>query len=181
MQRIHPPADVWLDPRLHIDSSPIEGQGLFATDVIYAGEVVIRLGGRLETSAELNALIAAADQDPAGVYVDSITIYDDAHLVLPPRSAAHYGNHSCDPSGWLSGPYAVSARRNLHPGDELTLDYGTFSGANGFQMECRCRSPLCRSQVTSEDWRLADLRERYAGHWSPALEERIRTAVDPRL
>jgi hypothetical protein len=28
-----------------------------------------------------------------------------AHLVLPPDTLIHYGNHSCDPTMWHVGPY----------------------------------------------------------------------------
>jgi hypothetical protein len=58
-------------------------------------------------------------------------------------------------------------------GDEITLDYATVSGADGFAMECRCGSALCRGRVTSDDWRRPDLRRRYVGHWTPVLRRRI--------
>ena len=175
MERLEPPADLWADPRLCVARSGIEGHGLFATAPIPEGEVVLWLTGRLVTSAELEALIAANDADRNGIYVDSITIYEDAHLVLPPGSAAHFGNHSCDPSAWLKGTYTVAARRDLEPGDELTLDYATFSGAGAFEMACHCGSPVCRGQVTSDDWRQLELQARYTSHWAPALAARIAT------
>lgn len=102
-------------------------------------------------------------------------MYEDQHLVLPPGSDVHFGNHSCDPSTWLTGPYELTARRDLQAGEELTLDYGTISGASGFQMTCTCGSALCRGETTSDDWKIAGLQERYAGHWPPALAERIRS------
>lgn len=173
MERVEPPADIWCDPRVATAASRIAGEGLFATGRIAAGEVVIRLGGRLMSTEQLEAWIAQNDADPDGVYVDSITIYEDAHLVLPPGTVAHFGNHSCDPSTWLSGPYELTARRDLRVGDELTLDYGTISGAPGFWMACTCGSGLCRGETSSNDWRLSDLQQRYAGHWPPALDERI--------
>jgi putative ABC transport system permease protein len=40
-------------------------------------------------------------------------------------------------------------------------------------MLCQCGSPLCRHEITSEDWRRPDLWERYGDHWVPALLERI--------
>jgi hypothetical protein len=154
--------------------SSIAGDGLVAGADIDAGTVVVRLGGRLVTSAELDALLAPpARGDPAG-YVDTITVYEDRHLVLPPRTLAHWVNHSCDPNLWHVGPYEIAARRRIHAGEELTLDYGTNSGAAGFRMPCACGSPICRKVVTSDDWRRPDLQERYRGHWTPALAARIR-------
>ena len=165
-----PPGNVWLDPRVEIRTSPIEGRGLFAVAPIGRDEVAVRVGGRIVDTAELDRLIAATEVDPTLPYVDTMTVHDDEHLVLPSGSPAHFGNHSCDPTLWFGGPYELVARRDLEPGDELTLDYGTISGAPGFTMPCRCGSALCRGVVTSEDWRRPELRARYRGRWVPALD-----------
>jgi hypothetical protein len=74
---------------------------------------------------------------------------------------------------WHDGPYAISARRDVASGEELTIDYGTNSAAPGFSMACRCGEAVCRGVVTSEDWRLPALQARYEGHWVPALQECI--------
>jgi hypothetical protein len=125
------------------------------------------------SSDELRALIEAA-ADPGAPYVDTITVYEDSHLLLPEGSVVHFGNHSCNPNTWQIGAYETQARRNIRAGEELTIDYGTISGAPGFSMECRCGSPLCRGAISSEDWRRLDLRERYGEHWVPALLDRIK-------
>jgi SET domain-containing protein len=168
-----PPGDVWVDDRVVVRGSPIEGSGLFAREAIAEGTVVVRLGGRLVTSVALAELIDAADADPRAPYVDTITVEEDAHLVLPPGTAAHFGNHSCDPNLWHVGPYELAARRPILAGEELTLDYATSSGADGFTLDCRCGSHRCRGQVTGDDWRRTDLQRRYRGHWTPALQQRI--------
>jgi uncharacterized protein len=151
--RIPPPPSVWMDDRVTVGPSRINGSGLFAVAEIPLGEIVFRLGGRLVSSDDLAALIEEATDQ--GWYVDTITVYRDEHLVVPPGTAIHYGNHSCDPSLWHVGPYEVATRQHLSPGDELTTDYGTTSGAAGFEMACHCGSDLCRGRVTSEDWRLS--------------------------
>jgi hypothetical protein len=170
---IPPPAgDVWAHRALEVGPSGIAGRGLFAGASIAAGTVVLRLGGRLVSSGELADLIAAAGDDP-DAYVDTITVAEDRHLVLPLLTVAHWCNHGCDPDLWHVGPYDVATRRPVRAGDELTLDYATISGADGFRMACACGSVRCRGVVTSDDWRLAELRERYRGHWTPALQARI--------
>ncbi len=168
-----PASTVWVDARLVVRDSPIDGRGLFFTCDVEEGTVVVRLGGRLVGSAELDGLIETATADPHASYVDTITVYDDAHLVLPPCSAVHFGNHGCEPTLWHVGPYEVAARRDVTGGEEATIDYGTQSGAAGFSMVCKCGSTACRGVVTSGDWRLPELQQRYAGHWVPALERRI--------
>lgn len=71
------------------------------------------------------------------------------------------------------GPFDIATRRDVIAGQEATLDYGTMSGADGFRMECCCGVSACRGEVTSADWMLEELQERYRGHWVPALQQRI--------
>jgi hypothetical protein len=167
-----PAADVWALGHLTVGTSGIAGEGLFAGQDIAADDIVFRLGGRLVSTADLESLIREASA--AGRYVDTITVFEDAHLVVPPGTIVHFANHSCDPSLWHDGAYEVRARRDIAAGEELTIDYGTNSGAPGFTMTCLCGAPNCRGWVTSEDWRLPDLQRRYGRHWVPALVDRIR-------
>jgi hypothetical protein len=173
MEVVEPPAGVWVHPGVGAGRSAIEGHGLFARQQLDVGVVVVRLGGRLVSSAELNVLLASSSGESGTGYVDTIAVYDDRHLVLPRGTAAHWCNHSCDPNLWHVGPYDLVTRRPIRAGEELTIDYGTNSGAAGFRMRCRCGSPGCRSEITSNDWRRPDLQDRYRGHWTPALQSQI--------
>lgn len=168
-----PPETLWVHPHIVVNDSVIEGRGLFATEDLPEGEIVLRLSGRLVSTNELGHLIDHANADPSHPYVDTLTIYEDAHLVLPPETLIHFGNHSCDPNMWHLGPYEIATRRVVGLGEELTIDYGTQSGTDGFLMECRCGTALCRRLVSSNDWRLPALQARYRHHWVPALEARI--------
>ena len=158
----------WSHPDLEVRRSGIAGQGLFAKQAIEKGAVVARLGGRKVSTAELRELL----KNPP---VDTITLADDEHLVLPddPRPTIAYGNHSCDPNLWWIDAVTLETRRDIARGEELTSDYGTSTGTE-FEMACECGSPLCRGKVTGEDWRRQELRERYGDHWIPALLDRIR-------
>ena len=168
-----PPADVWADTRVVAGESAIERTGLFAVDDAAPGPLLLRLGGRSVNSAELAVVMAHVISEPDAGYVDTITVYEDAHLILPPNTLLHFAIHSCDPNLWHSGPYDIVARRQISAGDELTIDYGTNSGAPGFEMHCQCGSALCRGVVSSEDWRVDALQDRYRDHWTPALQQRI--------
>jgi len=168
---LEPSADVWTLGHLTVGTSAIAGEGLFAGQDIAADDIVLRLGGRLVSTEELESLMREATA--AGQYVDTITVFEDAHLAMPPGTIVHFANHRCDPSLWHDGAYDVRARRDIAAGEELTIDYGTNSGAPGFTMTCECGAPNCRGRVTSEDWRLADLPRRYGRHWVPALADRI--------
>jgi len=162
-----PPAGVWVHPDVAVGASPIHGRGLFAARPVAAGTTVMRLGGRLVSTADLGRLLAGPE------FVDTITVAEDRHLVLPPGTTAHWGNHSCAPTLWHDGPYALTARRDVAAGGELTLDYGTHTGDPAVRMPCACGAPTCRHEVTGDDWRRPDLWARYGSHWSPALRARI--------
>lgn len=161
----NPESDCWLHPDIEVRRSSIQGRGLFARAPIPAGTVVSRLGGRLVSGTELRRLIA----DPTEPYVDTVVAGPFLHLVLPPRRDNGYGNHSCDPNLWWTGPYELSTRHDIAPGAELTNDYATSTASPEFRMHCACGSPLCRSMVTGDDWRRPDLQARYGNHWVPAL------------
>jgi hypothetical protein len=177
VERAEPPREVWVHENVRVTPSAIEGQGLYATADLAAGTIVMRLGGRIVSTPELEELIAAADADPEAAYVDTFTVHEDAHVVLPPGSTAHFANHSCDPNLWHIGPYEIVTRRAIRAHEELTVDYATSAGAGGLAMTCHCGSAGCRGEITSDDWRRAELQARYRGHWVPALENRINNAL----
>jgi hypothetical protein len=162
--------DVWVHPGVEVRRSTVAGDGLFSTTRLDADVVVIRLGGRLVSTAELHHLFTAVADD---AYIDTVAFGVDTHIVLPPGTTAHYVNHSCEPNLWSVSAYELATRRPIDPNDELTIDYGTISDDATFRMECLCGAASCRGVITGFDWRRADLQRRYARHWSPGLQRRI--------
>lgn len=81
-----PQSDCWLHPVVVVRPSAIAGDGLFAGAPISAGTPVSRLGGHLVSRWELRRLLNAVRDAGAG-YLDTITVTDDAYLVLPARAA----------------------------------------------------------------------------------------------
>jgi len=73
-----------------------------------------------------------------GSFIDTIAVDIDTHLVLPAGTAAHYGNHSCEPTMGPVGSFEFATRRAVRAGEELTVDYATISDDSTFRMECRC-------------------------------------------
>lgn len=161
-----PAPDCWLHPAVEVRESSIEGRGLFATLRIERGEVVSRLGGRLVTTHELHHLLEHLDH-----YVDTITVADDVHLVLPHRRLNGYGNHSCDPNLWWHGFYELTTRRDVCEGEELTSDYAASTTEESWSMRCNCGASSCRGVVRGSDYRTTDLVQRYEHHVVPAVRE----------
>ncbi len=164
----------WTDPRVEIRASPIEGNGLFAREPLKEGEVVEVMGGMLLDEAEFAAFLRTA-----ATQYNAIQIAEGLHLVEHPEvTHKRRGslNHSCDPNLWMDDEVTFVARRDIEAGEELTVDYALFTTQPGWVMDCRCGLRLCRQRVTGNDWKLAELRDRYRGHFSPFINDRIRNA-----
>jgi len=162
-----PATECWLSDDVTVGRSSIAGQGLFATASILQGTVVSRLGGRLVSTAELRHLMAGPD------YVDSVAVDADLHLLLAPGNLNRFGNHSCEPTLWWVDEYTLVARRDLVAGEELTSDYSTSTTDPQFVLRCHCETYRCRQMVTGDDWRIPQLQQAYATHWTPYLQELI--------
>jgi D-alanine-D-alanine ligase-like ATP-grasp enzyme len=79
-------------------------------------------------------------------------------------------NHSCEPNAWIDG-LDVVARAEIRPGDEITLDYGTFYNELMPSFECRCGTDGCRRTITGRD-HLAPFIDRYGDHVSDYVRRR---------
>jgi hypothetical protein len=162
----------WLDPRVEIRPSPISGCGIFARELIAAGEIVERWGGVHITDAELQEIVATLSRSTR---YNSAAIGEGSNLLLALDDPIGFGNHSCDPNLWMRDAITVAARRAIARDEELTIDYATHTVTPSWRMEteCRCGSSLCRHTITGEDWKLPELQERYRGHFSPFINDRI--------
>lgn len=170
----------WIDPRISPRPSRIEGRGLFARAPILVGEVVVIWGGRLFSEAEYRAgkqREMSTVPIGEGVYLGSF-----AH---EPVLADEFMNHSCDPNVWLRDETTLVARRPIAIGHELTIDYALWETDPQWSMACWCYSVYCRRLITGNDWMLEELQYRYADHFSPYVQARIRRALvrlpEPRV
>jgi uncharacterized protein len=162
----------WTDPRIEFKKSPISGEGMFAREPIKKGEVVCIVGGIVMTDSEF-----AAFQVTHSFY-NSIQIDKNLHLVEDPevtRSLDGSMNHSCDSSAWMDDEVTLVARRDIEPGEEVTVDYALFTTQSNWMLDnrCHCGSPHCRRIITGDDWRREDVQERYRNHFSPFINRRI--------
>lgn len=87
-------------------------------------------------------------------------------------------NHSCDPNVWFTDEVTLVTRRDIGPDEALTIDYALWGGQSPWR-GCRCGAGVCRGTVSADDWQQIDLQSRYAGHWSPYIEARIRRHASP--
>ena len=176
------PRHSWIDPRLTAGPSVIAGRGILAARPIKAGETVMIWGG---------VKVSKRDWREQDFHAQSATPFDDDTYLARPIGDRHesiddYLNHSCDPSAWLAGAVTVVARRDIRAGEEVTVDCATWDADETWPYleeggPCRCGSRLCRKDLTPRDWTRPELQARYAGHFSPYIEKKIResAAVKP--
>ena len=166
------PVSMWFDRRLVVRSSPIQGYGLFGTELIRAGEELIRVSGGIVYTTEdwKTGKVQLAPE----LYNE--TQVDDDLFVATPKSLYYYVNHSCDPN-FLNRV----AWRDIEADEELTVDYAIFQSFPKYLLEpCTCGASICRGRMTGNDWKLHELQQRYRGYFTPHIERLIR-ASDSKL
>ncbi len=159
----------WYDPRVEVRPSAIQGTGMFAAQPIAEGEIVVIMGGMVMSDAQFRAFITTVSR------FNAVQIGEDAHLVDIPTAPGGM-NHSCDANLWLRDEVTVVARREIAAGEEFTQDYALYTTSPDWVLyPCRCGSAACRQRVTGADWQRQDVQERYRDHFSPFINERIRS------
>ena len=132
-----------LAPGLTVAASPIEGRGCFATHFFprghkiaeYAGERISRREVARRVRARRRLRICAINQ----------------HWSLDGSrggNGTHYINHSCEPNSYMKilyGHILFIALRDIHPGEEITLDY--VSTYHSDAKRCHCKAPTCRGTI----------------------------------
>jgi hypothetical protein len=157
----------YLTPLAEMRPTTDAGFGTFAVEPIPAGTIVACFGGTLMGRATFETM-------PSDQRARSIQIDEDSFLLGPVvREPGDAVNHSCQPNCGMGGAAQVVAMRDISIGEELTFDYAMSDGCNYDEFPCSCGHTDCRGRVTGNDWRLPELRSRYAGYFSPYLERRF--------
>lgn len=159
----------WINPRVEIRASSIQGKGMFAREPIQKGEVIVVWGGKVFSEADIQAGKARerslVDIDE-GVYL--------GNTVDEPEELDEFINHNCDSNVWLQDEITLVARRHIAKGEEITVDYALWETDSSWEMECYCGSPFCRKLITGNDWKLKEVQIRYQNNFSPYVVERIK-------
>lgn len=80
---------------------------------------------------------------------DQITGTFRAEAVKHP---VNFINHSCEPNAGYDGEDRIVALTRIAAGEEIRMDYGTFSFSFDHEFACRCGGWNCRGRVRRDDW-----------------------------
>ena len=156
-------------PKIEVRSNTLSGQGVVAIEDIERDEIVAIKSGHIVTREGLKRL-----SDQVGDF--ALQIDDDFYLT--PGSLEEVAdmsvfiNHSCDPNVGFLGQVTYVAMREIKAGEELCHDYA-MERSDDYFLECNCGSPLCRHQVTGDDWKLPELQGRYGQYFSIYILKKI--------
>ena len=158
----------YLSPKLEARPLPEKGgKGVFACEPIDEGELLVLWGGRIFSESEL-------DREMPYFTQRVIQIEEGFYIVQPiPLEPSDYVNHSCDPNAGFSGQIALVAMRAIDREEEICFDYAMCDGSPYDEFICSCGSDNCRGNITGEDWKRSELRERYTGYYIPYLQRRV--------
>lgn len=152
-----------------------KGHGSFARQAIARGTIVATFGG---PAVNRNGLAAFTDERQRR----SIQIDIDLFLVGPvDREPGDSINHSCSPNCGMRNATQIVAMHDIVEGAELTFDYAMSDTSSYDEFMCSCSTRQCRGFVSGGDWRRDDLRQRYAGYFSPYVQRLIRSSERSRL
>ena len=160
----------YISPKATVRESPIQGRGLFAVEPIAQGEIVCVKGGHIFDRDVLDRV--AKMLGPAEIQIaDNLFI---GPLEESEREGSMiFSNHSCEPNIGVQGQIVFVALRDIKLGEELTHDWATTDD-DDYEMECNCGAQSCRRTISGQDWRRKELQEKYDGHMSWYLMEKIR-------
>jgi uncharacterized protein len=135
--------------------SGIHGRGVFATQKISKGTVIIEYKGQ---RTSWDDAIERPDSDPDDSAHTFLFQLDDGRVIdaRVRGNAARWINHSCEPNCTTfeddEGRVFIEARRKIRPGEELSYDYrlqieGRLNKRERAQYTCRCGTGKCRGSL----------------------------------
>jgi uncharacterized protein len=138
-----------------VRDSGIHGRGVFATEAIRRGTVIVEYKGK---RASWDEAMDRPDSDPDDSAHTFLFELDDGNVIdaRVRGNAARWINHSCDPNCATfedeDGRVFIQARRKILAGAELCYDYrltveGRLNKRERAQYACRCGAEKCRGSL----------------------------------
>ena len=131
-----------LAPGLEIRKSAIDGQGCFSLVLFRRGRKIAEYTGERISNAEANR--RAQRRRLRICAINNRWSLDGSKG----GNGTHYINHSCEPNSYMKilyGHILFLALRDIHPGEEITIDYESTLHPNS--KRCTCGAPLCRTTI----------------------------------
>lgn len=140
------------------------GRGLFACQAIARGTPLFGEDDWVdETEARAFSVLSPAQIDKltpalrsAFIHYGYNTALDEVTGTFKPEAVRHpvnLINHSCEPNLGYDGVDTIVALQSIAAGEEIRMDYGTYSFSFDHEFTCTCGAWSCRGQVRRNDWK----------------------------
>jgi len=158
--------------RWEVRTGPEGHYGMYATEPIEEGEVIERYEEQPHVLVSKAHVLKVWNEGQRRVFARYAYPITDEVYALWSSDPEQWKpiNHSCDPNAWPEG-LDVTARRNIAAGEQITMDYATFSNEALEAFACTCGSPDCRGVVCGTDYREPFV-ARYGDHVSDYVRAR---------
>jgi hypothetical protein len=138
------------------------GRGLFACQPIARGIALFAEDDWVdETEARAFSVLSPAQIEKLSPALRSLflrygynTAREEVTGTFQPEAVRHpvnFINHSCEPNLGYDGLDAIVALRRISPGEEIRMDYGTYSFSFDHEFTCTCGGWGCRGAVRRDD------------------------------
>ncbi len=128
---------------IEVRPSRIDGKGCYATAPFKRRRKVAELTGERVSRVEA----ARRMRGKRRLHICAIDSYWGVDSSRG-GNGTQYINHCCEPNAFMRvvrGHIIIFARRDIEPGEEITLDYGETYHPDTYR--CRCGAPSCRGTL----------------------------------
>lgn len=155
----------WMNPKLEIRETQKYGKGVFAKENVGKGEKVAIFGGYIVKLDE--------ETEDTGIQIEEDLILASLDHIEPTDLI----NHSCNPNCGVKGQIFLVSMRDINKDEQITFDYAmclySKSEKDFYSFKCVCGETDYREVVTSNDWKIPNLQEKYNGYFELYLQEKI--------
>lgn len=130
-------------PGITVKPSPIDGLGCFATRAFRKGQKIAEYEGERISRAEIARRLKGRQR----IHICALNLYWAIDGSVG-GNGTQYINHSCDPNCYIKIIYdhiLFFARRDIRPGEELTVDY--VLSYHDDRTGCSCGAKSCRGTI----------------------------------
>ncbi|MFN0104067.1 MAG: SET domain-containing protein [Bryobacteraceae bacterium] len=133
--------------RLRVGYSPIHRWGIYADELIPKGRKIIEYTGEKISRKETKRRFAEREHN----YLFTLNSYWTIDGAVG-GSGAQYINHSCEPNCYsqiLKDHILYRAKRDIQPGEELSIDYRFDKDVD--RVDCTCGAAGCRGTINLKE------------------------------
>lgn len=147
---------------IYVATSKIAGLGIMAGENIKKGEYIFTVRGKLKFKINKNEKDALENPNWVGI---------KKNYWIDPTKPYKFLNHNCNPNSGANNLADLVALKNIKEGEEITIDYSIIEGDHRWEMNCSCKSKICRRKIKSIQFLPEKIYKKYLPHVSSYFQK----------